>query len=199
MPRMMKKLLFLLMATAFWLCGYAQSERKTRSTASNSQSAVTQRAITGRFNQGLRYYYTAQYEDALQVFSGILADAPKHAPSHFMLSRLYVEKQQFAEAESALKQAVKSDRNNLWYQVALAQMYVADGDYKAAAPMWEKICRHFPENTEFRESEPDLFRKFWTQKFTTRLFPLTMKSLLRRQSFLQRQKVFWWVFLPERH
>lgn len=137
------------MVSVLWVYGYAQTGKKTRHTASNSQTAVTERAISNRFNQGLRYYYTAQYEDALQTFSGILIDAPKHAPSYFMLSRLYSERQQFTDSENALRQAVKFDKNNIWYQVELARIYVTDGNYKSATPMWEKICREIPDNTEY--------------------------------------------------
>lgn len=145
----MRKLLFLLMLSVLWVCGSAQSGKRIRHTASNSQTAMTERAISSRFNQGLRYYYTAQYEDALQTFSGILTAAPKHAPSYFMLSRLYAERQQFTDSENALKQAVKYDKNNIWYQVELARVYVADGNYKSATPMWEKICREIPDNAEY--------------------------------------------------
>lgn len=145
----MKKLFFLLVVSVVCVCGHAQSGKKTRHAASNSQTAVTERAISSRFNKGLRYYYTAQYEDAMQAFSSILTDAPKHAPSYFMLSRVYVERQQFTEAENVLKQAVKYDKDNIWYQVELARRYVADGNYKSAIPMWEKICREIPDNTEF--------------------------------------------------
>ncbi len=145
----MRKLLLLLVVTVLCGCGFAQNGIKVRKTASRSQAAITERSISSRFNQGLRHYYTAQYEDALQSFSGILADAPKHAPSYFMLSRIYTERQQFTEAENALKQAVKLDKNNIWYQVELARMYVSNRDYKAASPMWEKICREIPDNAEF--------------------------------------------------
>lgn len=145
----MRKLIVLLMASALWFVGVAQPAKKHRNTASNTKEAVSERAITKRFNQGLRYYYTAQYEDALQSFSGILIDAPKHAPSYFMLFRVYVGRQQFTEAENALKQAVKLDKNNVWYQVELARMYMTDKNYKSATPMWEKICRDFPENSEY--------------------------------------------------
>ena len=149
MSQMMRKLFFLLVVGVMCVCGYAQSGKKTRHTASNSQTAVTERAISSRFNKGLRYYYMAQYEDAMQMFSSILTDAPKHAPSYFMLSRVYVERQQFSEAENVLKQAVKYDKDNIWYQVELAKRYVADGNYKSAIPMWEKICREIPDNTDF--------------------------------------------------
>jgi len=145
----MRKLIVLLAVIAFCFTGVAQPVKKQRNTASNTKEAVSERAITKRFNQGLRYYYTAQYEDALQTFSGILSDAPKHAPSYFMLSRVYVGRQQFSEAENALKQAVKLDKKNVWYQVDLARMYMMTENYKSATPMWEAICREIPDNPEF--------------------------------------------------
>ena len=145
----MRKLMVLLLVTALWFAGVAQPAKKHRNTASNTREAVSERAITKQFNQGLRYYYTAQYEDAMQTFSGILIDAPKHAPSYFMLSRVYAGRQQFTEAENALKQAVKLDKNNIWYQIELARAYVTGENFKSAIPMWEKICREFPDNTEF--------------------------------------------------
>ena len=146
---MMKKSLLLLIISALCLSCFAQPAKKTRNTASNSKEAVTERAITKQFNQGLRHYYTAQYEDALRTFSGILSDAPKHAPSYFMLSRVYAERQQFTEAENALKQAVKLDKNNIWYQVELARAYMKNENYKAATPMWEDICREIPDNPDY--------------------------------------------------
>lgn len=128
---------------------YAQPAKKMRHTASNTKEAVTERQITSRFNAGLRAYYTAQYEEAEQAFSGILTVAPKHAPSYYMLARVYAGKQQYMESENAIKQAVKLDKNNIWYQVALAESYVRTESFKDALPLWEKICREMPDNLEY--------------------------------------------------
>ena len=128
---------------------YAQPAKKMRHTASNTKEAVTERQITSRFNAGLRAYYTAQYEEAEQAFSGILTVAPKHASSYYMLARVYAGKQQYVESENAIKQAVKLDKNNIWYQVALAESYVRTESFKEALPLWEKICREMPDNLEY--------------------------------------------------
>ena len=128
---------------------WAQPAKKTRHTASNAKEAVTARQISSRFNAGLRAYYTAQYDEAVQTFSGILSDAPKHAPSCYMLSRVYVSQQRYAEAESSIRQAVKLDKNNIWYQVALAQVCMTNENFKEALPIWEKVCREFPDNPDF--------------------------------------------------
>lgn len=147
----MKKILLFIVGIALTVSVSAQNGKKTRKTASNSKEAVTERQISSRFNSGLRSYYTAQYEEAMQAFSGILSDAPKHAPSYLMLGRVYAEKQQYSEAENAFKQAIKLDKNNIWYQVELAEFYMSTGNYKDPLPYWEKICQKFPDNTVYLE------------------------------------------------
>ena len=128
----MKKLAVLMAIVFVCASVCAQPAKKVRHTASNTKEAVTERQISSRFNTGLRAYYTAQYGEAEQTFSGILTVAPKHAPSYYMLSRVYAGKQQYVESENAIKQAVKLDKNNIWYQVALAESYVRTENFKAA-------------------------------------------------------------------
>lgn len=145
----MKKLTVWIALLLVCASAYAQPAKKVRHTASNTKEAVTERQISSRFNEGLRAYYTAQYAEAEQTFSGILTVAPKHAPSYYMLARVYAGKQQYVEAENAIKQAVKLDKNNIWYQVALAESYVRTERFKEALPLWEKICREKPDNLEY--------------------------------------------------
>jgi len=145
----MKKLTALFLILLVCVSVNAQTGKKFRRVASNSKQAVTERQISSRFNSGLRAYYMAQYEEALQTFSAILTDAPKHAPSYYMLSRVYAGRQQYVDSENAIKQAVKLDKNNIWYQVALAKSYMTTENYKSALPLWEKICKAMPDNTEY--------------------------------------------------
>lgn len=145
----MKKLTVWIAFVCVCACTYAQPAKKVRHTASNTKEAVTEREISSRFNAGLQAYYTAQYEEAEQTFSGILTTAPKHAPSYYMLARVYAGKQQYVESENAIKQAVKLDKNNIWYQVALAESYIRTENFKAALPLWEKICGAMPYNVQY--------------------------------------------------
>lgn len=147
----MKKNLILLICLAVAVGLSAQNQKKTRKTASNSKEAVTERQISNRFNQGLRAFYTAQYEESQRLFSGILSDAPKHAPAYLMLGRIYEEQKLYSEAENAFKQAIKLDKNNIWFQVELAEYYINIADYKNALPYWEKICQKMPNNQIYLE------------------------------------------------
>lgn len=145
----MKKILLIITVLSCCVFLSAQSPKKTRNTAKNTSEAVSERKISSQFNQGLRHYYTAQYEEALQAFTGILTQAPKHAPSYYMIAKIHADRQQYSESENALKQAVKLDKNNIWYQVALAENYIKTQDYKSATPLWEKICTEMPNNAAY--------------------------------------------------
>lgn len=142
----MRKILLLIAVLSCVFGLQAQSSKKTRNTARNTKEAVSERNISSRFHKGLRGFYTAQYEEALRYFSDILTDAPKHAPSYYMIARIHTGNQRYSEAQNALKQAVKLDKDNIWYQVALAENYLQTEDYKTATPMWEKICAAKPDN-----------------------------------------------------
>lgn len=155
----MRKLFLIWVSMLLCIAVGAQSGPKVRRTASNSKDAVTERQISSRFNAGLRAYYTSQYEEALQVFSGILSDAPKHAPSYFMLARVYTMRQQYTEAEMALQQAVKLDKNNVWYQITLAKSYMTTENYKSALPVWEKIIRVMPDNADYLSALATCYEK----------------------------------------
>jgi len=144
--QIMRKILLIIWALACLLPLQAQTSKKTRHTAQNTKEAEAERKISGRFNKGLRNYYTAQYEEAMQVFSSIIVDAPKHAPSYFMIAKVHTLQEHFSEAENALKQAVKYDKDNIWYQEALAESYIKTQNYKEALPLWEKICAAMPDN-----------------------------------------------------
>lgn len=155
----MRKILLIVALICCWVLSPAQNAKKTRNTAKNTQEAVSERKISSRFNQGLRHYYTAQYEEALQDFYGILSDAPKHAPSYYMIAKIHTGRQQYSESENALKQAVKLDKNNIWYQVALAENYIHTQDYKSATPLWEKICTEMPDNAEYLRHLHDCYEE----------------------------------------
>ncbi len=55
------------------------------------------------------------------------------------------------------------------------------------------------ERIRFRESAQDLFRMYLIQKFMMKLYQLRMKTLLKQEKQLQKQKVFWLEFHQEQH
>lgn len=188
----MKKCILLLSFSLLTLSLCAQVQKKTRNTAENSTQKTTERQISSRFNSGLRSFYTAQYEDADRVFSAILCDNPKHAPSHYLKAKIYSAQQNYSEAENALKTAVKIDKNNIWYKVALAENHLKTENYKSAIPLWEEICRKMPNNEVYLFNLYKCYQKTGnTAKMIATLN--SIENLLGPQDEITKKKIAIWI------
>jgi len=120
---------------------FAQPAKKTRNIAKTDDASVSARKISVRYTEGLKAYYTSNYTEALKIFNEIILDNPKHDPSYFMLSMVHTSQNHPQEAILDLQQAIKIDKNNIWYKVDLADLYMQTENYAAAAKLWEQICK----------------------------------------------------------
>ena len=137
----------------------AQGDKKTRRAADNSSENMSARKTSSQFNNGLRSFYTAQYDDAERIFSIITGNTPAHAPSYYMLSKIYSEKKLYSEAENALNKAIKYDKDNIWYKVALGETLLKTENFKKAVPLWEQICKELPGNEAYLYNLYECYQK----------------------------------------
>lgn len=144
------------MKKEFWLIVFllvclglgAQTQKYTRHIASSQASVVSARKLSVRFTNGLKNYYAGNKSEATKIFNGILLDQPKHDASYFMLSKIYTEQNQIHDAVNALQNALKIDKNNIWYKINLADLYIKMEDYTNAAKLYEQICKE-KDNNEY--------------------------------------------------
>lgn len=169
----------------------AQTGRKVRNTADNSSENVSARKISSRFNNGLRSFYTAQTDDAERIFSDIVRDNPKHAPSYFMLSKIYTEKGQFSEAEIALNNAIKADKDNVWYRVALGENYIKTENFKKATPIWESICKEMPDNELFLFNLYDCYQHLNNYSKMIETLDIMEDKFGPREEFTRNKVILW--------
>lgn len=104
------------------------------------------RQQSANFADGLREFYSDNYETAETTFRQILDKDPKNDAAAYMLARIYKNKKNYAEAISFLQKALKIDKSNVWYKVELAEVYQLTMDYKNSVKLWEEICKLKPEN-----------------------------------------------------
>lgn len=138
--------LLCLLLTCFWMQGQAQ--KYTRNAANLQSNAITARKISIRFTDGLKVYYAGNTAEAIKIFEGILLDQPKHDASYFMLSKIYTDKNQLHEANDALANALKIDKNNVWYKLNLAELNMKLENYSEAAKLYEQVCKE-KDNNEY--------------------------------------------------
>ncbi len=114
----------------------------------NSKTVITdeQRQQSALFADALREFYAGNYETAETTFRKVLAKNEKNDAVYYMLSRIRKDGKNYSGAAFYLQEALKLDKNNIWYKVELAEVYDLMGDHKNAIKLWEEICKLKPEN-----------------------------------------------------
>ena len=142
----MRKYFFLILIILAGGLSFGQSPKRTRDVARTDAASVSARKVSVDFTDGLKAYYSGNTNEALRLFNGIVLDNPKHDPSYFMLAKIYSGRKNYADAQSALQQALKIDKGNIWYKVELARLCSQMGNDAAAAKLWEQVCKEKTNN-----------------------------------------------------
>jgi tetratricopeptide (TPR) repeat protein len=93
------------------------------------------------FADGLREFYSQNYSAAKKSFLEVIKQNPKNHAAYYLLHKVATEQQDFLLATHYLKEAIKLDKKNEWYQIDLAGAYEKLGDFASAAKIWEEICK----------------------------------------------------------
>jgi protein O-GlcNAc transferase len=80
-----------------------------------------------------------KYDEAIATLKQAIALAPQDAQLHGGLGRLYLEKREFAGAESEMKIAVQLDKGNVVYWKDLTATFYKEGNYAAALAGYDVV------------------------------------------------------------
>lgn len=93
------------------------------------------------FADGLREFYSQNYSAAQKSFLKVISQNPKNHAAFYLLHKVASEQQDFLLATHYLREAIKLDKKNEWYQIDLAGAYENLGDFANAVKIWEEICK----------------------------------------------------------
>ncbi len=88
-------------------------------------------------DKGIFYYYTRQYDNAIEIAKRTLELEPGFVPAHRLLSMAYTEKGMFDEAITENQRWGKGTGNKVKTDIALAQIYAAAGQKNEVAKILE--------------------------------------------------------------
>lgn len=192
----MKKTLFLLLMAGCCFCLYGQNTtpKKTRNIAKTDASSINNRKISVQYTEGLKAYYNGNLSEASNIFNGIIIDNPKHDASYFMLSRIFTDQQNTTDAVNALQQAIKINKNNIWYKVDLADLYMQMQEYASAAKLWEQICKEKNNNEYYLYS---LSEAYLNMKKLDKVIETynRMEDIIGHNDDITRVKVSIWLYM----
>jgi tetratricopeptide (TPR) repeat protein len=89
-----------------------------------------------------------QVPKAIQLYNQCLKLDPQNAASMFELAKLYHGAQNFEPAVAMAKQAVATDKDNIWYRFLLADLYKQNRQGLDAAAVYKGIVEKWPDRYE---------------------------------------------------
>lgn len=124
---------------------FAQDKR-VRKGVKNSQITNETRVNSAQFADGIRAFYSNNYQSAEEYFRAILKSDPKNDAAIYMLSKINEQQKDYAGAIVYLTQAIEINPKNIWYSVTLATMYDQIGDSKNSEKVWKFVCKNITNN-----------------------------------------------------
>lgn len=108
------------------------------------------------FSKGLESKYNENFDLAIKFFEEALKFNADDDASMYELAELYQLQGRSVEAFSMIEQAAKLQPDNKWYQIRLAQFYLANSDYQSFTEIYEKLLADDPTNLDYLENYIDV-------------------------------------------
>jgi len=64
-----------------------------------------------RYGLAMEYRKEEEFESALELFDGLIADEPPHVPSFFMKAQMFVEMEQVEQAQATLRTGIEQAKS----------------------------------------------------------------------------------------
>ena len=169
-------------------------DKKTRKGANNSQISQETRINSALYADGIRAFYSKNFSKSEEIFRLIITQDPENDASFFMLSRIKEEQKDIPVAISYISQAIEINNQNIWYQVALANLYDQIGDYKNSEKTWKKVCNNVTNNEYYLYSLANALLKNEKYEEVIKIFD-QMEEIIGMNYDLTETKKNIWLYL----
>lgn len=110
-----------------------------------SETGVDSARINALFVQGMRQKSAGQLAAAEKTFDKLLQLQPHDDAALFELAEIYIEKEDYSEAEQAARSAASLNRDNEKYWSTLLAIQKKTGNIKAMPPVFDELIRLRPD------------------------------------------------------
>jgi tetratricopeptide (TPR) repeat protein len=177
---------------------YAQKKQKKVENKSplQTETAVNERTNSVIFANGLREFYSQNYSAAKKMFENVLAQNPKNHAAYYLLNKVAAEQKDFLLASHYLKEAIKIDKKNEWYQIDLAGVYEKLGDFVNAVKIWEEICKVKYQNEYYLMSLANCYLQLEKLHEVIKIYD-KIEGILGKNDDISETKKNIWLYLND--
>ena len=130
--------LLLLLATQ---CVYAQPVK--------SLPEEQQIAFDTHFINGNKYLMLKMPDEAVKEFKEALRINPNEAATNYLVAQIYLQKGLLSDAEIYAIKSTQINKENIWYQKNLAEIYRQQKQYKKGAEVYTGLYQKEPKNLDY--------------------------------------------------
>lgn len=179
------------------ICSISVYAQKSKTPKGKSPVVTEQeRKLSVYFADGVKEFYSQNYQEAEVKFRHVIAENPKNAAAFFMLSKIYLEKKDYSEALHNINSALALEKNNVWYMIALAKIYDTMHKYSESVKYWSKICDLNPQNEYYLMYYAEAC--LYSEKFKEVINVYTrLENLLGKNEEITAAKVELWLHLND--
>ncbi|NVN94467.1 MAG: tetratricopeptide repeat protein [Bacteroidetes bacterium] len=138
-------MLTIILSTA---CKSVDKSKKLRKGETIEKSNGDRLAIDGIFIDANKERLQGNYQNALDLFTLVLNKDPENSASLYEIARIYQVQKKTTEALQYAKKAAEIDKENIWFQLLLADLYNNNQQFKEATAIWTNIVKKNPDKIE---------------------------------------------------
>jgi tetratricopeptide (TPR) repeat protein len=170
------------------LPAHAQKKQPEKESNERTQSVI--------FADGLREFYSQNYSAAIKSFQNVIAQNPKNHAAFYLLHKVAIEQNDYLLASHYLKEAIKLDKKNEWYQIDLANVYEKLGDFANAVKIWEEVCKVKYQNEYYLMSLANNYLQMGKLQEVIKVYD-RIENLLGKHDDITETKKNIWLYLND--
>jgi len=108
---------------------------------------------------GLAQVNAKDYNDAINTFKQLVAEAPDSSDAYYLLANAYLKNNQFEQARSSADKSLKIDKNNIATNIVLAELEVKSNRSNTAIKIAKHLQKNYANRSEGFVLEGDIYRE----------------------------------------
>ena len=171
-------------------------KKQNNSPPKQTETIINERAQSATFADGLREFYSQNYSAANKSFTEVLSQNPKNHAAFYLLHKVAAEQNDYLLAAHYLKEAIKLDKKNEWYQIDLANVYEKVGDFASAVKIWEEVCKIKYQNEYYLMSLANNYLQLGKLQEVIKVYD-RIENILGKNDDLTETKKNIWLYLND--
>ncbi|MCX6231867.1 MAG: tetratricopeptide repeat protein [Bacteroidetes bacterium] len=147
-----KNILFIGLASILCVTSACKSTEKSNKAGTKKiavQSNAERLSIDAIFIDANKEKLLGNFQQAMDLFAVVITKDPANSASYYEMARIYQAQNKNKEALGFAKKAADIDKNNIWFQLLLADLYNSNQQFKEATAVFAGIVKQNPDKLDY--------------------------------------------------